>query len=174
MGDVMKNLFPLLAIVLSLTSGCVHEAPLTTEHTLAIDPALLGLWELVPAEAKGDPEKDRMVVMRWSDTEYVVQSHLGPEGDFFRAYPVEIGGHSLIQAEFLGNYFRDWYPPDKTFYPIINYEIVEGILIIRGLNPEVVDVEITDSAALREAFLKNKDRSDLFTESVHYRRVENK
>lgn len=170
----MKKYLWTLLVAILLATGCVHEAPLTTEHTLAIDPALLGLWELVPGEAKGDPEKDRMVVMRWSDTEYVVQSHLGPEGDFFRAYPVEIGGHSLIQTEFLGNYFRDWYPPDKTFYPIITYEIVEGILIIRLLNPEVVDVEIKDSEVLRETFLKNKDRSDLFTEPVHYRRVENK
>ena len=168
-----KYLLPLLVAIL-LTTGCVHEAPLSTENTLAIDPALLGLWELVPGEAKGDPDEDRMVVMRWSDTEYAVQIPIGAEGDFYRAYPVEIGGHSLIQAEFLGNHFRDWYPPDKIFYPVITYEIVEGILIISTLNPEVVDVEITDSEALLEAFLKNKDRQDLFNPPTHFRRVENK
>ena len=170
----MKNLFPLLAIVLSLTSGCVHEAPLTKENTLAIEPALLGLWELVPGEAKGDPEEDRMVVMRWSDTEYLAQLPLGAEGDYYRAYPVEIGGHSLIQAEFLGNCSREWYPPEKTFYPILRYELVEGILIISSLNPEVVDVEITDSEVLRESFLKNKDRQDLFNPPAHFRRVDHK
>ena len=168
-----KYLFPLLFTVL-MTAGCVHEAPLTTEHTLAIDTALLGLWELVPGEAKGDPDEDRMVVMRWSDTEYLAQLSLGPEGDYYRAYPMEIGGHSLIQAEFLGNTSRNWYPPDKAFYPILRYELVEGILIISTLNPEVVDVEITDSGALREAFLKNKDRRDLFNPPAHFRRVENK
>ena len=168
-----KFLCPLLIAIL-LTAGCVHEAPLTTEHALAIDSALLGLWELVPGEAKGDPDEDRMVVMRWSDTEYLVQMPLGAEGDFFRAFPAEVGGHALVQAEFLGNYSRDWYPPDKTFYPIITYEMVEGILIISSLNPEVVDVEITDSEALREEFLNNKDRQDLFNPPAHYRRVDHK
>ncbi|MEN8007342.1 MAG: hypothetical protein ABFS42_10030 [Candidatus Krumholzibacteriota bacterium] len=170
----MRNLILPITIVIILTTGCVHEAPLTKEHTLAIDPALLGLWELVPGEAKGDPDEDRMVVMRWSDTEYLVQLPLGAEGDFFRAYPAEIGGRSLVQAEFLGNCTRDWYPPEKTFFPVVTYEIVEGILIVSSLNHEVVDVEITDSAALREAFLKNKDRQDLFSPPAHYRRIDNK
>ncbi len=138
----MKHSVWLLFLAIILTTGCVHETPLTTEHNLAIDPALLGLWELVPGEAKGDPDEDRMVVMRWSDTEYLVQIPLGPEGDFFRAYPVEVGGHSLIQAEYVGNHGKGLYPPEETFFPIITYEIEEGILIAGSLNPKVVDGEI--------------------------------
>ncbi|MCK9996147.1 MAG: hypothetical protein KAH56_07685, partial [Candidatus Krumholzibacteria bacterium] len=129
----MKHSIWFLFMAIILTTGCVHEAPLTTEHNLVIDPALLGLWELVPGEARGDPDEDRMVVMRWSDTEYLVQIPLGAEGDFFRAYPVEIGGHSLIQTEYVGNYGRGLYPPKETFFPVITYEIVEGILIAGSL-----------------------------------------
>jgi len=170
----MKHFFCLLSVAIILTTGCVHEAPLTTEHTIALDPALLGLWELVPGEAKGDSDEDRMVIMRWSDTEYLVQIPLGAEGDFFRAYPVEIGGHSLIQAEYVGNYGRGLYPPEETFFPIISYEMMEGILIVNSLNPEVVDDKITEGEVLREAFLTNKDRQDLFTPPVHYRRIKHK
>lgn len=170
----MKHSICLLSMAIILTTGCVHEAPLTTEHTIAIDPALLGLWEQIPGEAKGDLEEDRMVIMRWSDTEYLVQVPLGAEGDFFRAYPVQVGGHSLIQAEYVGNYGRGLYPPDQTFFPIISHEMIEGILIFSILNPEVVDDQTVDSELLREAFLENKDRQDLFTPPVHYRRVEHK
>lgn len=164
--------FLFLAII--LTTGCVHETPLTTEHTIAIDPELQGLWELVSGEARGDPDEDRMMIIAWSDTEYLVQFPLGAEGDFFRAYPVEIGGHSLIQAEYVGNYGRGLYPPEETFFPIISYGIVEGVLIVRSLNSEVVDDKITDSELLRKTFLKNKDRQDLFHPPAHYRRVEHK
>ena len=170
----MKKYLLLLLVAILLTTGCVHEAPLSTEHTLAIDPSLLGLWELVTGEAEGDHDKVRMVVMRWSDTEYLVQLPLGAEGDFYRAYPVEIGGHSLVQTEYLGNYGRGLYPPEETSFPIISYEIVESVLMVSLLNPEVVDEKITDSVALRKAFLKKKNRRDLFNPPVHYRRIENK
>jgi len=49
---------------------------------------------------------------------------------------------------------------------------VEGILIISTLNPEVVDENITDSAALREAFIKNKNRPGLFNPPSHFRKVQ--
>ena len=52
--------------------------------------------------------------------------------------------------------------------------MIEGILILSSLNPEVVDDQTVDSELLREAFLENKDRQDLFTPPVHYRRVEHK
>lgn len=168
----MRYPFLLIFLTTILTAGCVHQAPLTTEHTIPLDTQLVGLWEKIPAEAKGDPDEDRMVVLAWSDTEYLAQHPLGDKGEFFRAYLVEIGGRILLQAQSLGNAAGRQFPPDKGAFPVLTYEIVEGILIISSLNPDVVDEKITDSAALREAILKNKDRQDLFYPPSHFRRVQ--
>ena len=168
----MRHIFGLFFLTIILATGCVHKTPLTTEHTIAIDPQLLGLWEKIPAEAKGDPDEDRMVILAWSDTEYLAAHPVGVKGEFYRAYLVEICGRTLIQAQYIGNSVGRQFPPDKMAFPILTYEFVEGILIISSLNPEVVDDNITDSAALREAFIKNKDRPGLFSPPRHFRRLQ--
>ena len=171
----MKTLSLALTLVMAviLAAGCVHKAPLTTEHSIAIDPEILGLWERVSSESKGDPTEDRMVILKWSDTEYVAQSPMGEKGDFYRGYPVEIGGRQLIQVVSLGSSWGDVYDGERVDYPILTYRIVEGILIISTLNPRVIDINITDTDILREAFLANINRQDLFEPPAHFRRVEN-
>ena len=169
----MKIFSMALVMAVILTAGCVHQAPLTTEHSIAIDPEILGLWERVPGESKGDPTEDRMVILKWSDTEYVAQSPMGEKGDFYRAYPVEIGGRHLIQAESLGSSWGEIYKGERVDYPILTYRIVEGILIISTLNPRVIDINITDTDILRETFLANINRQDFWDPPSHVRRIEN-
>jgi hypothetical protein len=161
-----------LGVIFILGTGCVNLAPLTTEHIIPIDPALLGLWENVAGEAEGNPSKDRLVIMPWSKTEYLAVHPLGLEGESYRAYLVEIDGRTLIQAEQIGNHAGIEYPADRKAYPILSYEIVAGILSVSALNTDVVDGEIKDSAALRRAYLANRERPDLFAAPTHFRRVE--
>lgn len=166
----MKKYFlPLLAAVI-LTAGCVHHTPLSTEHTIAIDYDLLGLWEAVPGEAKGDPTEDMMLILPWSETEYVAQFPMGEKGDLYRAYPVEIEGRLLIQAQSLGSSWGDLHEGDQVVYPILEYRIVEGILMISTLNTKVVDEHLESSEALSEAILANLNRNDLFGPPAHFRR----
>lgn len=169
----MKKYFLPILVAVILTAGCVHHTPLSTDHTIAIDPEFLGLWELIPAEAKGDPAEDMMVILKWSETEYVAQVPMGEKGDFYRAYPVEIGGMQVIQAQSLGSAWGEIHEGDRVVYPIISYRIVEGILAISTLNTQVVDEHITDAEALREAILANINRQDLFEPPAHFRRAEN-
>jgi hypothetical protein len=167
-----KFILPVL-IVTALAVGCVHQTPISTEHTIAIDPELLGLWERIPSEAKGDPAEDLMVILKWSETEYVAQVPRSEKGDFYRAYLVEIGGRQVLQAHSLGSSWGEIHEDGRVIYPIINYRIVEGILAISTMNPRVVDDNITDSEALREAILANINRQDLFEPPGHFRRAEN-
>jgi hypothetical protein len=166
----MKKYFLPLAAAIILTAGCVHHTPLSTEHTIAIDYDLLGLWEAVPGEAKGDPTEDMMLILPWSETEYVAQFPRGEKGDFYRAYPVEIGGRLLIQAQSLGSSWGDLHEGDRVVYPILEYRIVEGILMISTLNIKVVDEHLGSSEALSEAILANLNRNDLFEAPAHFRR----
>lgn len=167
----MKKSILLLVLVI-LTAGCIHQAPLTTEHVIAIDPDLPGLWERVPGEVEGDPADDLLLILPWSETEYVAQFPRGEKGDIYRVYPVEIGGRRVLQAQSLGSSRGGVYEGDRMDYPILDYRIVEGILMVSTLNTRVVDENITDSAALREAFLANVSRQDLFEAPAHYRRAE--
>lgn len=173
----MKKYFlsaAIVAIVAIVIAGCVHHAPLSTEHALPIDPELLGLWERVPAESKGDPAEDMMMILRWSDTEYVVQYPRSEKGDYFRAYPVEIGGRRVVQAQSLGSAWGEIHEGDRVAFPVLSYRIVEGILAVSTLNPRVVDEHIPDSDTLREAFLANINRQDLFEPPAHFRRAEDR
>ena len=166
-----KYLMPIVVAII-LTACCVHQAPITTEHAIAIDWDLLGLWEAVPGEAKDDPTEDQMLILKWSETEYLAQFPRGEKGDFYRAYPVEIDGRLLLQAQSLGSDWGDIHEGDRVVYPILTYRIVEGILMISTLNTQVVDDKITDGDALREAIIANINRQDLFEPPTHFRRVE--
>ena len=168
----MKQVSWLFLLAIILTAGCVHKTPITTDHTIEIDPQLIGLWESIAGEAKDDPDEDRMLVLKWSETEFLAQLPMGAKGEFYRAYLVEIGGRTLLQAESVGNSVGRQFPTDRMSYPVLSYELVEGILILSTLNPEVVDEEIADSAALRQAYLENKDKPGLFNPPAHFRKVQ--
>ena len=49
---VMKRMIILPAVALWCVAGCVYESPLTEEHTIAVDEAVLGLWEEQPREGE--------------------------------------------------------------------------------------------------------------------------
>lgn len=168
----MKRFLIPLAITAFLASGCVHHVPVTTEHSLPLDWEFLGLWELVPGEATGDPSEDLMLILKWSETEYLAQFPQGEKGDFYRAYPVEVAGRVFIQAQSLGSPWGDVHEGDRVVYPLLSYRIVEGILMISTLNVEVVDEHIADGDALRAAIEANINRQDLFGAPAHYRRPE--
>ena len=48
----MKYAVGLLSLVTILLVSCEYEAPLTKEHNIAIDSAVLGLWELIQDEGE--------------------------------------------------------------------------------------------------------------------------
>ncbi|MFM8434349.1 MAG: hypothetical protein ACKOBP_03265, partial [Planctomycetia bacterium] len=88
----MKLVTTLLAFIAATISGCVYEAPLTTDHTIAIDPALLGVWEVVPEEGAAADITAPLVVVPFSETEYLIHEQSGKDGRFFRGYLVVLGG----------------------------------------------------------------------------------
>lgn len=88
----MKSIMIFLSLTVLLLSGCRYEAPLTEEHSIAIDSALLGWWERIPKEGEKATQDDRMVILKYSDTEYLVSFPTGNNGTYFRAYPIKIGG----------------------------------------------------------------------------------
>jgi len=161
-----------LIAALLLSAGCQYDSPLTEEHSLPIDPALLGVWEEISDD--GDPLEgmDRMVILKFSATEYLVHYPVKSDGEYYRAYPFNLGGVEGVQLEFLGSGSGPIEEGEEDVYIVASYSLGNGELEIKILNEKLVDDELSGSAAIREAFLKNKDAEDLFTDPGKFRRVE--
>ena len=160
---------PTITAVLFL-AGCVYESPLTAEHTIPIDSSVLGVWRPVPEEGK-EAEDVRMMVLRYSDTEYLVHYPAGKDGLYYRGYPIKIGEVSCVQLEVIGTkegpFDKDAIEP----FCVVSYALANGELAVKVLNTGLVPKELKGSEALRRALLQHQDSSDLFTEPGRFVRV---
>lgn len=160
-----------------MIAGCEYETSLTDEHKMPVDKAVLGLWDTVPEKGGvSDPKervsdsKERLMVLKYTDTEYLIHYPTGDEGFYFRGYPVRIGGVSCVQIQLIG----DSYGAIKTGerkYQVVSYQFVNGELEIKTLNTDLVDKNIKDRNKLKTAFLKNKNKEELFINPVRFRKA---
>ncbi len=174
----MKKHCAILATATSLLlAGCSYKVPLTTEHTIPIDPALIGFWEDAESgNTQSCPHPEGILVLPFSETEYMI-SYLHKEMDgsplFFRGYPVELGNISCVQLQLIGGYETDPSSPmkeeDKCF-DVVKYEIKNHNLEVSRLNDNVVSGDLETSEALREAFLDNIENEALFKETGRFHR----
>jgi hypothetical protein len=167
----MKFTTTLPALAALLLAGCVYEAPLVVEHKIAIDPAVLGLWEEIPDTGQTPGPDHRMMILKFSDTEYLVHYPTGSDGIYYRAYPVKIGGLSCVQLQVLGT--KDG-PPRKdqnTPFHAASYRLADGKLEIKTLNKDLVDEKLKTTKDLAAAFLARKDDAALFTNPGSFRKI---
>ena len=149
--------------------GCEYETPLTEKHTTPIDLAALGLWETVLENS--DEEKERMMILKFSSTEYIIHYPVRENAMYFRAYPIKVGGVSCVQLQPIGS---NEGPPDqgeKGLYHVASYQLSDVKLEIKLLNEKLVDDELKKSAELTRAFLEHKENKNLFVNPVKFRRI---
>jgi hypothetical protein len=163
-----KSLF-LVAIFLSVFSGCEYESPLTNKHKIPVDQAVLGLWETVPEknEAKGSSEK--ILILKNSNTEYLVHYPIGDDAFYFRGYPIKIGNISCVQIQLIGDSGGDIKAEERKYH-VVSYQLIKGELEIKTLNTDLVDKNLKDSKKLRKAFMKNRGNIELFQNPVKFMR----
>lgn len=163
----------IISWILCLLAGlmlcsCVYDVPLVAEAVVPVDSAVTGTWQLVPEEGKAEEPDGRIVVLPFSATEYVVICSPGEKDQMiFRAYPVRIDDLQLIQLEWLNDS-----PELKNRYHVCRYILDGGMLTVKTLNDKIVGSGITDSKALRETLLANRDNPDLFQNPQRYRKIE--
>ena len=61
----MKKSLSLSVLVASLFVGCEYESPLTTEHNIPVDPAVLGLWVPIRHEGSEPKQNQRWLVLKY-------------------------------------------------------------------------------------------------------------
>ena len=161
-----------VALVLCLT-GCQYLAPLSEEHTIAIDPSIVGLWEEVPEGDKPPDPDNRMLIVKYSETEYLVHYPTRKDEMYYRAYPIKVDGIPCVQIELIGTADGNINKGERK-YQVATYTISNGELEIKTLNTDLVDKDLRDTASIRQAFLKNRDNKDLFSNPGRFRRVKGK
>lgn len=157
----------LLAVLLSglLVCGCIYDVPLTKEAVVPVDPALKGVWQLIPDEGESEDPDDRVMILPFSKTEYLAVVGADDDALYFRAYPICVSGMELLQLEWL-RAGEDDHP-----YMVCRYTLKGGILTVGYLNNDLVSPDSKKSAALQEAVLANRSNPDLFEDSARYRRL---
>ena len=167
----MKPVAILMVVAVLIAAGCEYQAPLTDEHKIPVDPAVLGLWESIPdANDSSSTNEERMIVLKYSETEYLVHYPTGKDGLYFRGYPMQIAGVPCVQVQLIGTATGDVKKEERTYH-VVSYTLSNGELTIKTLNTAVVDKALKESATLREAFEKNKDHKELFANPQKFRKV---
>ncbi|MBN1270612.1 MAG: hypothetical protein JXB04_13565 [Kiritimatiellae bacterium] len=151
--------------------GCQYSVPLVPEATVAIDAALLGTWEPVAAEGK-EADDGNMLILRFSEREYMVIYPTGKDAMYYRAYPVSVGGMPLVQIQWLG-YEGHPLKSDEKPYHVCRYKVEGDSLTIQTLNADVVRSEIATSQELTDALLNNAANPELFHEPGRFKRSAN-
>jgi hypothetical protein len=168
----MRFIAALLIVTVLFLTGCIYEKPLIKEHAIPVDSSVLGLWETQLDKGEESGVNERMIILKFSDTEYLI--HYPPGGNdeaYYRGYPIKIGGISCVQLQIIGT--KDGMPEkdDKAFFAVVSYELKKGILEIRKLNTNLVDDDLKTTEALVQNFLNYKDNKDLFIDLVRFKQL---
>ena len=167
-----KNYISLSLLLILFLAGCEYEYPLSEDHNIPIDHAVLGLWEPVSSEEDVKISNEPMMILKYSDTEYLIQFPEGKKGKmFFRGYPIRIGNISCVQLEGIGTQQG---PPSESIrklFHVASYKIADDILEIRILNTDLVDDELETKEAIVQNFLKHQNHKELFIEPESFKRI---
>lgn len=169
-----KFILILLAGAVLFCAGCIYEAPLTDEHAIQVDSSVLGLWEYVPSENEKPGVPEQMMVLQYSDTEYLIHYPTGKGGMYFRGYLIRIGEVPCVQLQLVGSGEGPVSEGEKKLFHIASYQLDTGELVVRTLNTELVDADLKEPAALMAAFLQHQGNRELFTDPGRFRKIQKK
>lgn len=157
-------------LVAILLNGCEYKTALTSDHTVPIDPAVLGLWQSVAAPGQTAETKAELQVLRFSDTEYVVHYATANAALYFRAYPVTVANLKLVQVELLGSQQG---PAGDTpgHFHVVTYAVQDGTLRMAVLNTAVVPATAASPDDLRRRLVAETANPRLFQEPQHFVRA---
>lgn len=167
----MKYLPGFLMFTAAVFAGCVYEVPMTTDNNVAIDPALPGMWAPIPDNGEKPDSGERILVLEYSETEYMVQHPVGAERLYYRAYPIRIGDINCVQLQVIGTSAGPVRKSEKNMFLVVSYQLKDDVLEISMLNPDVVGKEVRTKEELVKEFLKHKENKDLFSKLGKFRKI---
>lgn len=169
----MRNLKRILAVILisMQLSGCYYDIPLVAESNMPIDVAVLGIWKPLKPDSDYGRSGGRVVVARYSDTEYLVHDTSMKEDYYYRAYLFRIAGMTLVQLQIIATDTHTVTDKTADRYYVVRYFLRNNELRVHELNVDVVSRNLKTSAALQKSFLANKNNKKLFKTVRIYKKV---
>lgn len=167
----MKRNSILCIIAVLLFSGCQFDFPLSQQHIIPIDSQLLGIWEAIPDEGDKTEQAEQMMVLKYSDTEYMIDYPIGSDGIYFRGYPINIGNVACMQLEVIGDAKGPPKKSTKDLFLVASYTITNNELEVKFLNTALVGSDLASRDELKKAFLENKDNDDLFVDPGLFKKI---
>lgn len=157
--------------ILFILSACDYDVPLIGEASLPIDQALLGTWEAIPEDLNEQNSPVRIVIGQEGANLYVIEYVDGESIIYFRGWLAELEGSRFIQVEVTGDDKGPVGAEDGNLFSVFSYALDNRGLVVRSLNTDLVNAELTDTAALQAAFAASKDNPSLFHEPGHFRKL---
>lgn len=164
----MRNLVKILLIALMIVVvGCEYDSPISKPQGIAVDPAVIGLW----TKSSDDQNKpdEKLLVLKFTDTEYLLKYSSDSFDGYFRAYPVKFADNTFVQVQFIGTSQGDIEPKMRKYH-LIKYDLKKDKLSIGMLNSAVVGDGSTSIEDVRKAMIKNIDNPQLFAHSVEFKK----
>jgi hypothetical protein len=162
-GVRMKKLLLLIVALMLVVSGCEYNEPLSENQGITIDEAIIGLWFADNDKNDTRIQREYILVLKLSSTEYLIQYNTGSDSMYFRAYQIKIGDTSCLQLQLLG-YTGGPISNTDPAYHVANYTLSKdkNEVTVTTLNTQFVYRGLGGKAEMKEAFLKNQTKENLF------------
>jgi hypothetical protein len=166
----MKDFLLLLAVLLLCSAGCQYHEPLSEIQNIPIDQAWLGHWDLVDEKDESQLSAGEWIlVLKYSDTEYLIHYHDKSCDEYFRAYPLKVVDINCLQLQLIGD-GDGFQKKGEPTYVVASVTLTGNEATVRMLNSSLVGAKLR-GPALRAAFLKNAKAPDLFEKPGKLRRA---
>jgi len=113
---------------------------------------------------------EMMLVLKYSDTEYVVRYPSGKDAMFFRGYPIKVGDLQCVQIQLLGEKDQPADDDDRKYH-IVACRLAEGVLELKTLNTDLIPSTLATGADVLKAIKANLADPDLFKDPGKFRKV---
>jgi hypothetical protein len=153
-----------------LLAACTFDAPLAPDASMPIDPDLLGSWKFLPAPGEA-PTSETVAVQADGANRYTIEYHDGDSVIYFSGWLGELEGTRFLQLKVTGDEDGPAAPDESNLYSVFAYDFIDGDLVVRALNTERVDPDLTSTSALQQAFVQHHDDPLLFSEPGRMRRL---
>lgn len=151
-----------------VAGGCNYEFPVQEKPDIPVDKNLLGLWEIITKDK--DKAGQKMLVLKFSEKEYLIRYYKGKEAMYFRGYLVKIGKTVFFQDQYLGDAEKPARQKDRK-YSLVKYSLKDNILEIAFLNPEAIPEKVSNGEELKKAIETNINRKGLFKDNASFKKV---
>ena len=164
----MKRIM-LACIVGALLAGCDYTVPLVKSPDIAIDKAVVGLWQK-PGEAG---KTESLLVLPLGKQEYLVVYPAESKGAMFaRGCLWRNDALTLVQLDWFGT-GEGKLPEDNRTFQYVSYKVEGDSIRLRLLNPDVVGKDVAAPDVLAKAISDNKANPKLFRDEMVFQKAEN-